>query len=66
MVGLANVSNASDADKPMSTATQTALDLKEDSASLSKLVVGLGNLDKNHLFKQTNKHLTSISSKFKK
>jgi hypothetical protein len=32
MVGLANVNNTSDADKPVSTATQNALDLKADLA----------------------------------
>jgi hypothetical protein len=33
MVGLGNVDNTTDANKPVSTATQTALDLKADSAS---------------------------------
>ena len=33
MVGLANVDNTSDANKPVSTATQTALDLKLDSST---------------------------------
>jgi hypothetical protein len=32
-IGLANVDNTSDANKPVSTATQTALNLKEDSAN---------------------------------
>lgn len=36
-VGLANVDNTSDANKPVSTATQTALDLKEDIADLGDL-----------------------------
>jgi hypothetical protein len=35
MVGLANVDNTSDANKPVSTATQTALDLKATLASPS-------------------------------
>ena len=35
MVGLTNVDNTSDADKPVSTATQTALDLKESAANKS-------------------------------
>ena len=34
-VGLGNVDNTSDADKPVSTATQTALNLKADDADLS-------------------------------
>jgi hypothetical protein len=53
-VGLANVDNTSDANKPVSTATQTALDLKADLASptftgtvggITKAMVGLGNVD---------------------
>jgi hypothetical protein len=35
MVGLGNVENTSDANKPISTATQTALDLKAPLASPS-------------------------------
>ena len=53
-VGLANVDNTSDADKPVSTATQTALDLKAPLADptftgtvsgVTKTHVGLGNVD---------------------
>jgi hypothetical protein len=53
-VGLANVDNTSDASKPVSTATQTALDLKAPIANptftgtvsgVSKAMVGLGNVD---------------------
>ena len=53
-VGLGNVNNTSDLNKPISTATQAALNLKEDKAnlgdlaykdSLSKSEVGLGNVD---------------------
>ena len=52
-VGLGNVDNTSDANKPISTATQTALDKKANTAdlgtlafkdSLSKTDVGLGNV----------------------
>lgn len=52
-IGLGNVDNTSDANKPISNATQGALDLKEDKAnlkalaykdSLSKSDVGLGNV----------------------
>jgi hypothetical protein len=39
MVGLDNVDNTSDADKPVSTATQTALDLKENLANKSTDIV---------------------------
>jgi len=54
MVGLQNADNTSDAAKPVSTATQTALDLKANLnaptftgtvAGISKSMVGLGNVD---------------------
>ena len=53
-IGLGNVNNTSDAAKPISTATQTALDLKAPLASptftgtvsgITKSMVGLGNVD---------------------
>ena len=53
-VGLGNVDNTSDANKPVSTATQTALDLKAPIANptftgtvagVTKTHVGLGNVD---------------------
>ena len=53
-VGLGNVNNTSDANKPVSTATQTALNLKANLASptftgtvsgIDKAMVGLGNVD---------------------
>jgi hypothetical protein len=53
-VGLANVDNTADADKPVSTAVQTALDLKAPKADptftgtvsgVTKSHVGLGNVD---------------------
>jgi hypothetical protein len=53
-VGLANVDNTSDANKPVSTATQSALDAKAPIASptftgtvsgVTKSMVGLGNVD---------------------
>ena len=37
MVGLGNVDNTSDADKPVSSATQTALNLKANSADIAEL-----------------------------
>jgi hypothetical protein len=43
-VGLANVDNTSDEAKPISTATQSALNSKEDSANKST-IVGLGTSD---------------------
>jgi hypothetical protein len=54
MVGLGNVDNTSDANKPVSTAAQTALDLKANLASptftgtvsgIDKTMVGLSNVD---------------------
>ena len=53
-VGLGNVDNTSDADKPVSTAQQTEIDTKADLASptftgtvsgISSTMVGLGNVD---------------------
>jgi len=53
-VGLSNVDNTSDANKPVSTAQQTALNLKAPLASptftgtvsgITKSMVGLGNVD---------------------
>ncbi len=53
-VGLGNVDNTTDLNKPVSTATQTALDLKANLASptftgtvagITKSMVGLGNVD---------------------
>ena len=43
-VGLSNVDNTSDINKPISTATQTALDLKEDKANKG-IVNGYASLD---------------------
>ena len=43
-IGLANVDNTSDANKPVSTAVQTALNLKEDVSNKSA-ATGLGNSD---------------------
>jgi hypothetical protein len=42
-VGLSDVDNTSDADKPISTATQTALDGKEDSANVGATVTSSGS-----------------------
>jgi hypothetical protein len=42
-VGLGNVDNTSDANKPVSTATQTALNLKADSASLGTMSTQAAN-----------------------
>lgn len=45
LVGLGNVDNTSDANKPVSTATQTALNLKVNTADLNAAAVGLGNVE---------------------
>ncbi|MFM7984073.1 MAG: hypothetical protein ACKPKO_32580 [Candidatus Fonsibacter sp.] len=54
MVGLGNVDNTSDLNKPISTSTQTALNAKAPLANpsfsgsvggISKVMVGLGNVD---------------------
>ncbi len=46
MLGLGSVNNTADADKPISTATQTALNLKADAALLGA-VNGIATLDSN-------------------
>jgi hypothetical protein len=43
MVGLGNVDNTSDLNKPISTATQTALNLKADTTALSSYVLKAGD-----------------------
>ena len=45
MVGLSNVDNTTDLNKPISIATQAALDLKVNLNNLNKAGVGLGNVD---------------------
>ncbi len=45
MIGLASVSDLTDADKPIGIETQSTLNLKIDYASLSEAVAGLGNAD---------------------
>jgi hypothetical protein len=45
MVGLSNVDNTSDLDKPISTATQTALNVKGTVASVAALTLGTSGLD---------------------
>jgi hypothetical protein len=44
-VGLGNVDNTADASKPISTATQTALNLKLDTSGFTKSAIGLGSVD---------------------
>ena len=43
MVGLGNVDNTSDTNKPISTATQTALNLKADSSTVSAHITNTSN-----------------------
>lgn len=43
MVGLGNVDNTSDANKPVSTAQQTALDAKQNKIAVNGLLIGDGN-----------------------
>lgn len=45
LVGLANVDNTSDANKPVSTATQAALNLKLNTSSFTAAGIGLGNVE---------------------
>jgi hypothetical protein len=58
-VGLGNVNNTSDANKPISTATQTALDLKENSSNKSATItLGTSNV----LFPTQNAVKTYVDS----
>jgi hypothetical protein len=45
LVGLGNVDNTSDANKPISIATQAALDLKATTSTLTNASVGLGSVE---------------------
>jgi len=61
-VGLANVDNTSDASKPISTATQTALDLKQNITDITlnttaKTVVGAVNELKTRIDNSANKNV---------
>lgn len=68
-VGLGNVDNTSDADKPISTATQTALDAKQDVANLVT-AFGTTPSDKkypseklvNDALNQTNQRVTGVEN----
>ena len=69
-VGLGSVDNTSDVNKPVSTAQQAALDLKEDKAnlkalaykdSLSKGDVGLGNVDNVKQYSASNPNFGSAA-----
>lgn len=62
-VGLGNVDNTSDANKPVSTATQTALDLKQDANARSTLYENIKDIttssildpnDRNTIYKMIN------------
>jgi len=60
MVGLGNVDNTSDANKPISTATQTALDAKQ--ATLTNPVTGTGTNNQIAAFNSTGSTITSLST----
>jgi hypothetical protein len=60
MVGLGNVDNTSDANKPVSTATQTALDAKQ--ATLTNPVTGTGTNNEIAAFNSTGSTITSLST----
>jgi hypothetical protein len=71
MVGLGNVDNTSDLNKPVSNATQTALDLKaplnsptlqERLQSVTSAMVGLGNADNTS---DLNKPVSTAHKQFK-
>jgi len=58
-VGLSNVDNTSDADKPVSTATQTALDLKTDD---TQFVIHTGDTANPHSVTQTQVGLSDVDN----
>ena len=60
-VGLENVDNTSDIDKPVSTATQTALNLKQDSLSSAQLAVVNSGITSAKITSYDN-HLASTSN----
>jgi hypothetical protein len=47
MIGLGSVDNTSDANKPISTATQTALNTKQDTFWVVGRLIAVGTIDKN-------------------
>jgi hypothetical protein len=70
MVGLGNVDNTSDANKPISTATQTALNLKFNTADTSQLNLTsrfagkLNYTDTSFLFTQSDTNQLNLTSRF--
>jgi hypothetical protein len=70
MVGLGNVDNTSDANKPISTATQTALNLKFNTADTSQLnltsrfAAKLNYTDTSFLFTQSDTSQLNLTSRF--
>jgi hypothetical protein len=70
MVGLGNVDNTSDANKPISTATQTALNLKfntADTTSLnltSRFATKLNYTDTSFLFTQSDTNQLNLTNRF--
>jgi len=70
MVGLGNVDNTSDANKPISTATQTALNLKfntADTTSLnltSRFAAKLNYTDTSFLFTQSDTNQLNLTNRF--
>ena len=70
MVGLGNVDNTSDVNKPVSTATQTALNLKFNTADTSQLnltsrfATKLNYTDTSFLFTQSDTNQLNLTSRF--
>lgn len=63
-VGLGNVDNTSDANKPVSTATQTALDKKVDKASSVTSGTSLNNYSTSGFYKLSNSHTEVPASNY--
>ena len=62
-VGLGNVDNTSDANKPVSSATQTALNAKADSSALTSGLAGKANTVHTHVISDVTNLQTTLTSK---
>jgi len=62
-VGLGNVDNTSDANKPVSSATQTALNAKADSSTVTSGLAGKANTVHTHVISDVTNLQTSLTAK---
>lgn len=62
-IGLGNVDNTSDLNKPISTATQTALNAKADSATVTTALAGKANTSHTHTIADVTNLQTTLDGK---